>query len=63
MQLEKKQIILNNMYKEYKSLNFNQIDQEVLAFWSAERVFERSISDRPESESFVFYEGDRKSVV
>ncbi len=45
------------MYKEYKSLDFNQIDQEVLAFWSAERVFERSISDRPESESFVFYEG------
>ncbi len=45
------------MYKEYKNLNFNQIDQDILQFWERERVFERSIEERPENENFVFYEG------
>ncbi len=45
------------MYREYKNLNFNQIDQDILQFWERERVFERSVEERPETENFVFYEG------
>ena len=45
------------MYKEYKGLDLPQIDQEILRFWEAERIFERSIAQRPAEQGFVFYEG------
>ena len=44
-------------YKEYKSLNFAQITQEVLDFWLKEKIFERSVSNRENAPSFTFYEG------
>lgn len=44
-------------YKEYKSLNFAQITQEVLDFWQKEKIFERSVSNRENAPSFTFYEG------
>ncbi len=44
-------------YNEYKYLNLPQIDQEILAFWQRENVFNRSVSEREGAESFVFYEG------
>jgi isoleucyl-tRNA synthetase len=45
------------MYKEYKSLNLPEIDKNILEFWEKEHVFEKSISERPASKPFVFYEG------
>jgi isoleucyl-tRNA synthetase len=45
------------MYREYKGLDLPQIDQEILRFWEAERIFERSITQRPAEQRFVFYEG------
>ncbi len=45
------------MYKEYKNLNLPQIEEEILRFWEAQKVFERSVAQRPESDRFVFYEG------
>jgi len=45
------------MYKEYKNLNLPEIDKEILAFWEANSVFEKSINQRDTENSFVFYEG------
>ena len=45
------------MYKEEKSLNLPNIANEVLSFWEQHEIFERSISERPADNAFVFYEG------
>lgn len=44
-------------HKEYSALNLPQIAQEVLTVWEEEKIFQRSMDDRPEEETFVFYEG------
>ena len=44
-------------YKEVKQLNLPAIDQEVRSFWEENNIFEKSISEREGSESYVFYEG------
>jgi len=44
-------------YKEVKQLNLPQIDAEILQFWKANRIFEKSVETRKDGESFVFYEG------
>lgn len=45
------------MYKEYKQLNLPEIDREILQFWDKQDIFKKSVSQRDESNSFVFYEG------
>lgn len=45
------------MYRTFKQLNLPSIDNEILAFWEEEGVFEKSISVRNDAPSFVFYEG------
>jgi isoleucyl-tRNA synthetase len=45
------------MYKEYKQLNLPEIGKEVLRRWGAENIFEKSISNRPASKPYTFYEG------
>ncbi len=44
-------------YKEFKGLSLPAIDKEIRAFWEAEHIFERSVEQRDEANSFVFYEG------
>ena len=44
-------------YKEFKDLNFARIAEEVLDFWSKEKIFEKSVSNREGAPSFTFYEG------
>ncbi|HRD07548.1 MAG TPA: hypothetical protein PK037_08285, partial [Saprospiraceae bacterium] len=44
-------------YREFKGLNLPDIDNEILAFWTDNQIFEKSISSRPEDKTFVFYEG------
>jgi isoleucyl-tRNA synthetase len=34
-----------------------KLEAEILAFWEANRIFERSVEERPASSPFVFYEG------
>jgi isoleucyl-tRNA synthetase len=36
---------------------FAKIEQDVLELWKKERVFERSIEERPDSKGYVFYDG------
>ncbi len=45
------------MYKEYKKLDLPDIDKNILAFWEENKIFERSVNERPEDDTYVFYEG------
>lgn len=36
---------------------FAKIEEEILDFWKKERVFERSLEERPEGKGYVFYDG------
>ncbi len=45
------------MYKEYKQLNLSEIGSDVLKFWKQNGIFEKSISSRPASKPYTFYEG------
>lgn len=38
-------------------LDFPKVEKEILEFWDQHRIFEKSVSTRPENRSFVFYEG------
>ncbi len=44
-------------FKEYKGLDLPKLSAEVLAKWDADHTFERSLAERSDSPSFVFYEG------
>ncbi|MGB9726485.1 MAG: isoleucine--tRNA ligase [Minisyncoccia bacterium] len=37
--------------------NFKKIEEEVLNFWQENKIFEKSIDNRPAKRPFVFYEG------
>ncbi|MDH5827960.1 isoleucine--tRNA ligase [Sphingobacterium faecium] len=45
------------MYKEYKQLNLPEIGKEILTRWEQEKIFEKSITNRPENKPYTFYEG------
>ncbi|MCA0238359.1 MAG: class I tRNA ligase family protein [Bacteroidetes bacterium] len=45
------------MYREFKHLHLPSIDAEIRQFWEDERIFEKSVEQRPAEQSFVFYEG------
>ncbi|MDR3696889.1 isoleucine--tRNA ligase [Mucilaginibacter sp.] len=45
------------MYKEYKQLNLSQTGKDILAFWKEHGIFEKSISSRPATNPYTFYEG------
>ncbi|NEU07544.1 isoleucine--tRNA ligase [Flavihumibacter sp. R14] len=45
------------MYKEYKQLNLSQTGKEILEYWKAHGIFEKSIANRPASKPYTFYEG------
>ncbi|HEY1024364.1 MAG TPA: class I tRNA ligase family protein, partial [Sphingobacteriaceae bacterium] len=45
------------MYKEYKQLNLSQTGKEILDYWKEHQIFEKSISNRPASKPYTFYEG------
>ncbi|MCD0486792.1 isoleucine--tRNA ligase [Pedobacter sp. MC2016-14] len=45
------------MYREFKNLELAKIGDEILEFWKAENIFEKSISTREGQQPFVFFEG------
>ena len=45
------------MYKEYKQLDLSQTGKDILEYWKENQVFEKSISNRPASKPYTFYEG------
>lgn len=38
-------------------MTFSEKEKEILEFWERERVFERSVSERPADKPYVFYDG------
>ena len=44
-------------YKEYKSVSYANIANEILEFWKENKIFEQSIEVREGSPAFTFYEG------
>ncbi|GAA4319902.1 isoleucine--tRNA ligase [Mucilaginibacter gynuensis] len=45
------------MYNEYKQLNLSKTGKEILEFWKANNIFEKSIRSRPADNPYTFYEG------
>ncbi|HTN20378.1 MAG TPA: isoleucine--tRNA ligase [Pelobium sp.] len=45
------------MYKEYKQLNLSQVGKDVLEDWKINKIFDKSIQNRPASKPYTFYEG------
>lgn len=45
------------LYPEYKGLNLPAIDQEMLKWWDEQKIFDKSVEQRPEDKRWVFYEG------
>ena len=44
-------------YPEYKAYQPTEIDKEILQFWKENKIFSKSVDQRPEDKRFVFYEG------
>lgn len=44
-------------YREFQNLDLPSIDKEILAYWKEKDIFQKSIDNRPEDQTFVFYEG------
>jgi isoleucyl-tRNA synthetase len=44
-------------YPEYKSINYAEVADEILAFWQTQAIFEKSITVREGNPTFTFYEG------
>lgn len=46
------------MFKQYnEKIDYPFIEESVLKFWKDNKIFEKSISSRPENKPFMFYEG------
>ena len=46
------------MYKPVNpKVNFPKLEEEILAFWTANNIFEKSVAQREGSPDFVFYDG------
>jgi len=44
-------------FAEYKGLDLSEVGEEMLQFWKAQHIFEKSITTREGQETYVFYEG------
>ncbi len=44
-------------FAEYRGLDLPKVGEEMLQFWKAQNIFEKSITTREGQESYVFYEG------
>ena len=45
------------MYPTTDRLNLPDIDQQIAAFWAEHDTFRKSVEERPEDDTYVFYEG------
>ncbi len=48
---------MSGKYNEFSGLNLPAFEQEILARWTAEKAFEKSVALREGATPFVFYEG------
>ncbi len=45
------------VFKEYKGLDLPSISREILDYWKAHEIFDKSISERENHPPYIFYEG------
>ena len=45
------------MFKEENDFNLPRLEEEILAWWKDQHIFEKSISSRADAPAFTFYEG------
>ncbi|MGI5841412.1 MAG: class I tRNA ligase family protein, partial [Patescibacteria group bacterium] len=38
-------------------INFPSLEEEIIKFWKGKKIFEKSVDQRPESNSYTFYDG------
>jgi len=46
-----------SLYPEYQGLDLPGVDRDILQFWQDNSVFQKSLDNRKDAETFVFYEG------
>jgi len=44
-------------YNQSKTLNAPALEKEILAYWKANDIFQKSLENRSEAQNFIFYEG------
>ena len=44
-------------FREYKNIDFPQIDREIRKYWEDQEIFSKSIENREGAPPFTFYEG------
>lgn len=44
-------------FKEHKDINYAQLAEEVLSFWEAQNIFEKSVTEKEGKPTFTFFEG------
>lgn len=44
-------------YQEFKQVNYPEIGENVLDYWKANKIFEKSVQNRNGAETFTFFEG------
>jgi isoleucyl-tRNA synthetase len=48
---------MNPKFTEVKQLNYPDMEKDILSWWEAHRVFEKSLESRVDGSPFTFYEG------
>ncbi|MCC7297857.1 MAG: class I tRNA ligase family protein, partial [Bacteroidia bacterium] len=45
------------MYRTLSHMNWPKIEEEILQLWETQKIFEKSVQNRPAEKAFTFYEG------
>ena len=48
---------MSQKFPEYKGLNLPKVAEEILSYWQAHDIFEKSVTTREGNEPYVFFEG------
>ena len=48
---------MKGLFEEVKRPNFPKLEEEILAFWKENRIFQKSLEQRRGNPQFTFYEG------
>ncbi len=48
---------MSTKFPEYKGLDLPKVAEEILAYWQAHNIFEKSVTTREGAEPYVFFEG------
>lgn len=55
--MKHKNKVEKHLFPEYDTLNLSEIDKSIAKFWEEESIFEKSVEEKNDDNTFVFYEG------